>query len=109
MMILGPIYTFSKEYLKKYKNHMTHSLGSGDINNFQQKSITFVISRNTDTDCILKHNFYFLTLTESSKVVLIKMVAILIMLVKLATLDLRKIFEIKVMTSEFCYQQDFIK
>ena len=88
---------------------MTHSLGSGDINNFQQKSITFVISRNTDTDCILKHNFYFLTLTESSKVVLIKMVAILIMLVKLATLDLRKIFEIKVMTSEFCYQQDFIK
>ena len=41
---------------------MTHSLGSGDINNFQQKSITFVISRNTDTDCILKHNFYFLTL-----------------------------------------------
>ena len=88
---------------------MTHSLGSGDINNFQQKSITFVISRNTDTDCILKHNFYFLTLTEPSKVVLIKMVAILIMLVKLATLDLRKTFEIKVMTSEFCYQQDFIK
>ena len=63
---------------------MTHSRGSGDINNFQQKSITFVISRNTDTDCILKHNFYFLTLAESSKVVLIKMVAILIMLVKLA-------------------------
>ena len=51
---------------------------------FQRKSATFVISRNTDVDCILVFNF--LTLFESLKVVLIKMFAILMMSAKLVTL-----------------------
>ena len=66
---------------------MTHFLSFADISAFYQKSATFVILRNTDKDCILMHNFYFF---ESSKVVLIKMVAILMMSAKLATLDLLK-------------------
>ena len=39
---------------------MTYTLSSADIIIiFYQKSATFVILKNTDKDCILKHNFYF--------------------------------------------------
>ena len=44
---------------KKYKNHVTHTLRSADISIFHQKSATFVISRNSDRDCILIHNSNF--------------------------------------------------
>ena len=47
-------------YLKKdqiYMNHVTHILSSTDISIFHQKLATFVISRNTDIDCILIYNF----------------------------------------------------
>ena len=71
---------------------MTHPLSSADIITFYQKSATFVILRNTDQDCILMHNFYFfLTLFESLKVAPGKMVTILMMSSKLATLGLLKI------------------
>ena len=36
---------------------MTHSLSSADIRIFQRKPANFVILRNTDTECILVHNF----------------------------------------------------
>ena len=38
-------------------NHVTHPLNSADII-FHRKSVNFAISRNTDIDCILIHNFY---------------------------------------------------
>ena len=43
---------------KKYMNHVTHPLSSADISIFQRKSANFAISRNTDIDCILIHDFY---------------------------------------------------
>ena len=43
--------------LKKYINHVTHSLSSANISIFLPNSATFVISRNKDVDCLLKHNF----------------------------------------------------
>ena len=49
-------YTLPKEP-KKFYNHVRHPLRSADISIFPQKSSTFVISRNTDTGCILIHNF----------------------------------------------------
>ena len=59
---------------------------------FHWKSANFVVSRNTDIDCILTHNFYFFfTFFESLKVVLKNMVAVLMMSGKLATLGLFKI------------------
>ena len=42
---------------KKYIKYVTHYLSSADISIFHRKSANFTISRNTDTDCILKHNF----------------------------------------------------
>ena len=42
-------YTLPKEYPRKI-NQVTHTLSSVDIT-------TFVISRNTDIDCILIHDF----------------------------------------------------
>ena len=43
---------------KKYLNHMAHPLSSADISIFYRKSANFAISRNTDIDFILIHNFY---------------------------------------------------
>ena len=62
---------------------------------FQRKSATFFVFRNTDVDCIIIHIFF-----ESLKIVLTKMVAILMMSAKSATISFLKIryFEIKVMT-----------
>ena len=50
-------YTLPKEDPKKYMNHVTHPLISADINIFHQRSAAFVVSRNTDINCILIHNF----------------------------------------------------
>ena len=57
-----------------------------------QKSVTFVISRNPDIDCMLIHNFWFFWLSfKSLKVVLVTMITI--MLARLATLGLKiKVF-----------------
>ena len=43
---------------KQYTNHVTHPLSYADISIFYRKSANFAISRNTDMDCILIHNFY---------------------------------------------------
>ena len=40
-------------------NHVTHPLSSADISIFHWKSVYFAVSRNTDIDSILMHNFYF--------------------------------------------------
>ena len=39
-------------------NHVTYPLSSADLL-FPRKSETFVISKNTDIDCTLIHNFQF--------------------------------------------------
>ena len=57
---------------------------------FHRKSAIFVISRNTNIDCILKYNFYFLAFFESLNIALINVAAILITPAKLATLGLLK-------------------
>ena len=44
-------------YLKKIKKNMTHPLIFSEINIFSPEISTFVISRYTDVDCILIHNF----------------------------------------------------
>ena len=79
------------------KNHVRHPLGSTDISDFSSK---IIISGNTDIDCILIHNYSF-HFFESSRVVLINMVAILMMSAKLAPPSLLKksYLEIKVMMS----------
>ena len=59
---------------------------------FHRKLVTFVISRNTDIDCILIHKkSNSFTFFESLKVVLINMVVILMMSAKLAALGFLKI------------------
>ena len=72
-------------------NHITHVGSSVDIKVFYRKSAIFAVSINTDKNCILTHNFYFLTTFESLKVVLINVVAILMMSIKLPTVALLKI------------------
>ena len=52
---------------------------------FRQKSEGFVISRNTNINCIVKHFLILLTFFESLRVVLMNMVGILTMSAKLAT------------------------
>ena len=47
---------------KNYMNHVTHSLISADIGIFSSKISNFAISRNTDIDCVLIHNFYLFSL-----------------------------------------------
>ena len=58
---------------------MTHPLRSAEISIFNRKSTVFVVSTNTDTDCILIHNFknFKVAFKGSLKVALINMVAIL--------------------------------
>ena len=55
-MKLDAVILYPKK-IQKYMNHVTHSLNSADINNFHRKSANIAISRNTDEDCILIHNF----------------------------------------------------
>ena len=45
--------------IKKKLNHVTQPLSSANISIFSWKSANFALSRNTDTDCILVHNFQF--------------------------------------------------
>ena len=66
-------------YLKK------NPFFSPEISIFYRKSAHFIISRNTDIECILCNLF------ESLKVLLKKVVTILMMSVKLITLGLHKI------------------
>ena len=63
------------------------------------KSANFVISRNTDIDCISMHNFALFS--QSLKIFLINLVIILIMSAKKATPELLKVMVYwnKVMTS----------
>ena len=57
MMRLSIIIPYLKKIQRIY-NHMTRPLISADISIFFHcKSVTFVISRNADVDCILIHNF----------------------------------------------------
>ena len=56
MMKLGTIILHLKK-IRIHINDVAHSLSSADISIFSRKSTTFVISRNTDMDCILIHNF----------------------------------------------------
>ena len=90
VMKLGTVIPYLKEIQKSY-NHLTHPLSSADISIFHQKSAFFIISRNTNIDCILIHNLYlFLIFLESLKVVLINMLTILMISAKLATLGFLK-------------------
>ena len=50
---------FNYRRSKKYMNHSTHPGSSADIKHLYRKSAIFVISRNTDKNCILTNNFYF--------------------------------------------------
>ena len=85
MMKLGTV----KPYLK---NYVTHPLTSADISIFHRQSANFVISRNTDIDCILVHIFYFFQFFMSLlEILLIKLVIILTMSAKMATPGLVKI------------------
>ena len=52
---------------------------------FPRKSAIFVMSRNTDIDCVLIHNLFSFTFFELLKLVLINIVKILIISSKLAT------------------------
>ena len=54
MMKLGTVVRCLKKSQKKYKSH---SLCCADISIFYRKSANFAISKNTDIDCILTHNF----------------------------------------------------
>ena len=72
---------------------MTHTQSSAESSAFfRRKSTNFAISRSTDIDCILIHNFeFFLTDFESSKISLKNMFAILMISGKMATLDFLKL------------------
>ena len=61
---------------------------------FHRKPANFAISRNTDIDCILIHNFS-LTFFECLKIIMIKMVTVLMMSAKVGTLVLLKIKVLK--------------
>ena len=58
MMKLDTVTPYLKK-IKKNMNHVTYPLSCADISIFSWKSANFVLSRNTDTDCILIHNFQF--------------------------------------------------
>ena len=56
MMKLSTVTPYLKKIQKIYKSRAT-SFSSANIRIFYRKSATFVISRKTDVDCILTHNF----------------------------------------------------
>ena len=56
MMKLGTVILYLKKF-KKYMNYMTHPLSSASISIFSLEIANCAISRNTDIDCILMHNF----------------------------------------------------
>ena len=71
-------------------NHVTHPwvLLTSEI--FHLKSANFVMSRNTDIDCILIHNFQFLNFSWVFQDFLINLVTIMMMSAKMATPSLLK-------------------
>ena len=77
---------------KKYMNHVTHPLSPTDISNFSRKISNFFYIKkymyrlHFDTKFLI-----LLSFLESSKIVLIKKVTILMMLAKMATLAVLKI------------------
>ena len=77
---------------------MTHLLNFADISIFHRKSANCAISRNTDINFFLIHNFHFFQkkfFFESLRIVLSNMVTIFMMPGKMATLDLLKITILK--------------
>ena len=58
IMKLGTVMRYLKK-IQKHINHATHPLSSADISISHRKSAIFIISRNTDIDCILVHNLSF--------------------------------------------------
>ena len=73
-------------------NYVTHPLSSAYISIFPQEISKFALSRNTDIDCMLIHNFqFFLTYFESLRISLTNIIAILIMSAKIATIGFLKI------------------
>ena len=50
-------YTLHKENPKRFESRGKRLEFYGHQNFFHGKSANFAISRNTDIDCILKHNF----------------------------------------------------
>ena len=116
MMKLGTVsYTLPKEHPKNvWITWHTHWVLLTSAF-FHRNSANFAISRNTDIDCISVHNFKFFKLFfESLKIVLIKMVMILIMSAKLASLGLLKnkgILKWRLWRHNFCswrHQQNFV-
>ena len=87
MMKLGTVISYLKKTQKNIKIMWHTPLILFTSTFFHRKSATLVISRNTDTDCILIHNFYFF------KVLLINMVAILMISANLVSLSFLKIKE----------------
>ena len=56
MMKLGTVITYLKKIQKTYKLRGT-PVSSADISIFHRKLLNCTISKNTDIDCILIHNF----------------------------------------------------
>ena len=90
MMKLGTVITYLKKIQVVYKSCDKPPEFCWNQYFFYWKSATFVISWNTDTDCIFSYNFWFFNF-EYLKIVLINMVVILMMSAKLAALGLLKI------------------
>ena len=59
MMLLGTVISYPKKIQKTYKSCETPLEFRWYQHFFYRKSATFVVSRNTDIDCILIHNFNF--------------------------------------------------
>ena len=57
MIKLGTVIPYLKEIQKIYESRVTPTDFCWYQHLFSRKSANFVISRNTDTDCILVHNF----------------------------------------------------
>ena len=91
MMLLGTVISYPKKIQKTYKSCETPFEFRRYQHFFYRKSATFVVSRNTDIDCILIHNFNFFIFFESLQITLINKAVILMMSAKLDTLGLLKI------------------
>ena len=83
-MKLGTVIPYLKEIQKMYESQETHPLSSAGISAFSVEVSKFCYIKKD----IISNSFNFL---KSLKVLLIKMVMILMMSVKLATLGLLKI------------------
>ena len=57
MMKLGTVIPYLKKISKIFESRDTHTPISAEISIFHRKPANFVISRNTDIDCILIRSF----------------------------------------------------